>query len=161
MAATSKELMTVEGQPELFSEQYVAFGLEDREFAADIKQLREIIRLPDRITAMPQAPPTVLGVFHLRGDVVPLICLRRVFSLPERVAGEPKVLVMEAAQGLVGLAVDTVSEVRQIPSACQEKVNFVRTAPSDRFIARVANQHGRVTLLLNLTALEQEYGQLV
>lgn len=140
------------------TDKFVTFGLAGREFGIDIFQVKEIIRLPEQVTAMPQAPSVVLGLIQLRGTLVPLICLRRVFTLPEVDTGDRKVLVTETAHGMVGLVVDDVREVRHIPLSCQEKMRSMRKDFSDRFIGRIANQEDHVTLLLDLEALNTAYG---
>lgn len=139
-------------------EKFVTFGLADSEYGIDIFQVKEIIRLPEQITVMPQAPNIVLGLIQLRGTLVPLVCLRRVFSLAEEATGDRKVLVTETPQGMVGLVVDDVREVRQIPLSCQERMRSMAKDFADRFIGGIANQDDRVTLLLDLDALNAEYG---
>jgi chemotaxis signal transduction protein len=139
-------------------EKFVTFGLAGSEYGIDIFQVKEIIRLPEQVTAMPQAPGVVLGLIQLRGTLVPLVCLRRVFTLPEITNGDRKVLVTETPQGMVGLVVDDVREVRQIPLGCQEHMRSMRKDFSDRFIGGIANLEDHVTLLLDLDALNAEYG---
>jgi purine-binding chemotaxis protein CheW len=146
------------GLAEGVREKFVTFNLADREMAVDIFQVREIIRLPEQITVLPQAPPIVVGLIQLRGTLVPLVCLRRVFGLPEAEQRDRKVLVTESASGFVGLVVDDVREVREIPASCQERPRGPKQELSDRFIGGIANQNDRVTMLLDLTALDAEIG---
>jgi purine-binding chemotaxis protein CheW len=163
MDAVTKELVPAGDRALVFqamaeSEKFVTFILAEREMAVDIFQVKEIIRMPEKITAIPQSPDVVLGMIQLRGTLIPLVCLRRVFSLPEGGIKERKVLVTESRRGLVGLVVDEVHEVREIPLSCQEHPRSLRQDFSDRFIGGIANQQDRVTILLDLSALDSEYG---
>ena len=60
--------------------QYVGFRLADQEYAFRIEQIQEIV-IPDRVTRMPQVPDYVEGVSNLRGTIIPIINLRRLFDL--------------------------------------------------------------------------------
>jgi chemotaxis signal transduction protein len=157
LVPTGKDILAL-AEAQAGTDKFVTFGLAGSDYGIDITQVKEIIRLPEQVTAMPQAPSVVLGLIQLRGTLVPLVCLRRVFTLPEVTDGDRKVLVTETAHGMVGLVVDDVREVRQIPQSCQEKMRSMRQDFSDRFIGGIANQQDHVTLLLDLEALNTAYG---
>jgi len=67
--------------------QFVGFRLDDQEYAFRIEQIQEII-IPDRVTRMPQVPDYVEGVSNLRGTIVPIINLRRLFGMQPKVHDE-------------------------------------------------------------------------
>ncbi|WP_298435976.1 chemotaxis protein CheW [Geobacter sp.] len=91
--------------------QLACFRIGDASFAADIMRIKEIIR-PQKMTRLPKAPPFVEGVINLRGNVIPVVDLRKRFDLPERAAlEESRLLVVTVARQLVGLVVDDVTEV--------------------------------------------------
>jgi purine-binding chemotaxis protein CheW len=76
-----------------------------------IKYVREITN-PMRVTALPKAPPIVLGVADHRGEVITIIDLRVHFGLPPRESStRAKWIVLQLAGEPVGLAVDAVTEV--------------------------------------------------
>ena len=60
--------------------QLVGFIVGDEEYAIPILNIQEIIK-PIEYTRVPSVPNYVLGVFNLRGSVIPLIDLRKKFSL--------------------------------------------------------------------------------
>ena len=64
------------GALELFG----SFMLDDEEFALPASSLREVVNFPDKITPVPLAPPFLEGVFTLRGHVIPVINLQRIFD---------------------------------------------------------------------------------
>ena len=63
--------------------QLVSFELDGEEYGIDVLTVREIIRMPS-ITKMPNTPDYVDGIINLRGTVVPIISLRKRFSLMDR-----------------------------------------------------------------------------
>ncbi len=92
-----------------------AFRVGDEEYVIDLRRIREIVQ-PVPVTAVPQAPEFVEGVIDLRGEVMPLVDVRRRLGLPPRPAGiRPKVLVVKVAGRVLGLLVDAVNEVVRIP----------------------------------------------
>ncbi|WP_298272524.1 chemotaxis protein CheW [Geobacter sp.] len=91
--------------------QLACFRIGDASFAADIMRIKEIIR-PQKMTRLPKAPPFVEGVINLRGNVIPVVDLRKRFDLPERAAlEESRLLVVTVGRQMVGLVVDDVTEV--------------------------------------------------
>ena len=67
--------------------QLVCFNLADEEYGVDINFVQEVIRV-QKITPVPQMPPSVLGVINIRGNIVTVFDLRKQFGLPERPFGE-------------------------------------------------------------------------
>ncbi|HJL32604.1 MAG TPA: chemotaxis protein CheW, partial [Polyangiaceae bacterium LLY-WYZ-15_(1-7)] len=63
------------------SKNLVGFQVGDVRYAVDILRVREIIN-PLPLVELPHAPPSVLGVADHRGEVVPVLDLRRRFGLP-------------------------------------------------------------------------------
>ncbi len=81
-------------------------------YAIQIRVVREIVN-PLPLTNFPNAPAILAGVADHRGDVVPVIELRRLFGVPEDgVARRPKWILVEIGPGRsLGLVVDKVTEV--------------------------------------------------
>ena len=61
--------------------QMVAFKLEKEEFAVDIHQVREDMKMT-RVTPLPQSAHYIEGLINLRGEVIPVVDLRKRFELP-------------------------------------------------------------------------------
>ncbi len=93
----------------------VCFLVGERVFAADIRVIREILQ-PRPLTPVPGAPPAVLGVFNLRGELVPavdshgLLGERRPEDPPD-----PKIVVVRAGGRSFGLPVDRLFDVVAVP----------------------------------------------
>lgn len=103
--------MSEKKQSEQQPNQYVSFVLDGEEYGVPILTVQEIIRY-ETLTRVPQSPEFVDGVLNLRGQVIPVINLRRKFALSER---EPdrstRIIVVEIKDRVVGMVVDEVSEV--------------------------------------------------
>ena len=96
-------------------DKYLTFRLADEECAIEIKFVVEIIGI-QRITEVPDSEPYVRGVINLRGRIIPVIDVRLRFGLPERPYDERTcIIIVEYEQMMVGLIVDEVSEVMDIP----------------------------------------------
>jgi purine-binding chemotaxis protein CheW len=91
-----------------------AFRVGDEEYALDLRRIREIVQ-PLPVVPVPRAPECLEGVMDLRGEVLPVVDVRRRLGLPPREGGRPKVLVVNVAGRLLGLVVDAVAEVLRIP----------------------------------------------
>ena len=109
-ASDTKE-RTVESTDE---RQLVSFSLGDAEFGIAIQDVQEIVRL-SKITAVPRAPSYVEGVVNLRGEVLPVVDLRKRVGLPTKAVGDStRVVVVDLKGAKAGLIVDAVREVTRI-----------------------------------------------
>lgn len=96
------------------SQQIVTFRLGSEEYGVDIMKVQEII-LPGQITQVPEVPEFIEGVINLRGNVIPIIDLRKRFGQPIVAAGEEtRIIVVNVRERTMGVIVDAVSEVLRI-----------------------------------------------
>lgn len=96
-------------------QQYVIFELDGQSFGAPISIVREILRLPEDLTGVPDTSGQVEGVINLRGRVLPVVDMRRRFSLPASEWDESqRVLVLDLGSQRAGFIVDSVSEVLKV-----------------------------------------------
>ncbi|MFP4496736.1 MAG: chemotaxis protein CheW [Vulcanimicrobiota bacterium] len=94
--------------------QLVSFKLENEEYGIDIIKVQEIIKVPE-ITRVPNAPPYVLGVVNLRGNILPIIDTRTRFGMMSRDAEDStRIIVADIKGTIIGMVVDAVSEVLRI-----------------------------------------------
>jgi purine-binding chemotaxis protein CheW len=90
--------------------QFVTFVAGDEVFAVDMAPVQEIIRVPD-VVRVPLAPATLDGLANLRGKVLPIISLRRIFGFAERAYDDAtRAVVIDQGQPL-GFVVDRVASV--------------------------------------------------
>lgn len=91
------------------------FRLAQERYAVEIQYVREVVPLQD-LTPVPCTPPFVLGVVHLRGRILPVLDLRKVFELPEQGLTDLHRIVVVRGDGLeFGLLAEVVVGVRTVP----------------------------------------------
>jgi len=96
--------------------QFLTFTLKNEEYGIEILKVQEIKGF-SKITPIPNAPVFVRGVMNLRGTVVPIIDLRARFSMNEKDYDQfTVIIVVNVGSRVVGLVVDTVSDVLNIPT---------------------------------------------
>lgn len=95
-------------------EQLVGFIVGEEEFAIPILYIKEIIK-PIEYTRVPSVPDYVLGVFNLRGNVIPLIDLRIKFNLnPFKMTANTRYIVMKDDDNIAGFVIDRLTEAIRI-----------------------------------------------
>ena len=93
----------------------VVFRLDDQRYALPLLAVDRIVHAIE-ITPLPNAPPIVLGVIDLHGDVVPVLNVRRRFRLPERsIRLTDQFLVARTAGRTVALVIDDALGVTRRP----------------------------------------------
>jgi len=89
--------------------QLVGFVIGEEEYAVPILAIQEIIK-PFSWTRVPQVPGYVLGVFNLRGSVIPLIDLRLKFGLQEKKqSDDTRFIVMRHGDDVAGFVIDRLT----------------------------------------------------
>ena len=95
--------------------QFVGFELDGQAYAFRIDQIQEIVIL-NQVTKTPQVPDFVEGVANLRGSIIPIINLRKLFRLtPRESDGNTRTIVVNVGERTMGCTVDLVSQVIRIP----------------------------------------------
>ena len=91
--------------------QFVTFSIDDEEFGIEILKVQEIIGYT-KPTHVPNTPEFISGVINLRGLIIPVIDLRKKFSMPCKEYDKFTVIVViEVATKTMGIIVDSVSDV--------------------------------------------------
>lgn len=130
--------------------QLVSFKLGEEEFAVDILLVQEINRMAE-ITLVPKAPAFVEGVINLRGKIVPVVNLRARFGLAGAGSNaEARIVVVNVENRVLGLLVDSVSEVLRLPAhTIEPPPSFVAGIGTD-YIKGVGRIADRLLILLDL-----------
>lgn len=93
----------------------LVFRVGGEEYGVRVEHLSEVIR-PSALTAVPRAPHYVLGIYSLRGAIVPIFDLRRRLGLPETPSSKTaRIVVTKSASGLNGFLVDGIVGVQHVP----------------------------------------------
>ncbi len=97
--------------------QLVGFIIGDEEYAIPILNIQEIIK-PISYTRVPSTPDYVLGMFNLRGNVIPLIDLRRKFHIQsQNENAETRYIVMKDGDNIAGFVIDKLTEAIRLKSS--------------------------------------------
>ncbi|HQS67594.1 MAG TPA: chemotaxis protein CheW [Sulfuricurvum sp.] len=132
--------------------QLVGFIVGEEEFAIPILSIQEIIK-PISCTRVPQTPTYILGVFNLRGSVIPLIDLRARFGLPlQKHSEETRFVVMKSGDDVAGFVIDRLTEAIRMPKRdigpAPETVSEAET-----MIDGVGKQSDRIVTILKVHKL--------
>jgi purine-binding chemotaxis protein CheW len=135
------------------SAQFLTFLLAEGVYGMDIATVREIIQ-HGQMTTVPLMPAFVRGVINLRGAVVPVIDLQARLGKAPAVVGKKTCIVIFDAQRdgervELGLMVDAVSEVIEIPFTQIEPAPSFGSAVRREFIKGMGKVGGRFVIILD------------
>lgn len=130
--------------------QYLTFTLGHEEYGVEILKVQEIKGCL-AITPIPNTPAHIKGVMNLRGTIIPVVDLRRKFGLQ---AGEANaftvIIVVKVGPKVMGLVVDGVSDVLNIPIADIQATPDFGSQVDARFISGMAKAGERLVVLLDI-----------
>ncbi len=130
--------------------QYVSFELQGEEYGIPILHVKEIIRYTT-LTHIPESPHFVEGVLNLRGQVIPVINLRRKFDLDEcENDNSTRIIVVDIGKRVVGIVVDEVSEVLQINADEISPAPPMGTTLNTDFITGMGKVNEQLVILLKV-----------
>lgn len=133
--------------------QFVGFEIEGQLYAFPIERIQEIVIL-DQITATPQVARHVDGVSNLRGEIIPIINLRKLLGMPPRpFDSETRTIVVNVGTRTMGCTVDAVTQVIRIPRDQIQEAPEALTGGHAHDVAGFAKQEDRVLILLNVDQL--------
>lgn len=132
--------------------QLVGFIVGDEEFAVPILTIQEIIK-PLEFTRVPSTPGYVLGVFNLRGNVIPLINLRLKFSMPQHKENEDtRYIVIKHNEQTAGFVIDRLTEALRLrESSIDPAPDTIRG--SNDMIYGVGKKEDRIITILKVETL--------
>ena len=133
---------------------YLTFSLDKEEYGIGILKIKEIIGMMP-VTQVPRTPPFVKGVINLRGKVIPVIDLRLRFGMDETEYTERTCIIvveieLQSGQLMIGIVVDSVSEVLNIKGEDIEETPAFGETLSTEYILGMAKMEGGVKILLNI-----------
>lgn len=135
--------------------QAVGFYLGEDEYAIYINKVREIGHMQE-IRKIPKSPQFVEGVISVRGEIIPILDLRKRFDLPfnDTAKSSCKILIVELEKNQVGLIVDNVSEVMRFYTDEIEKAPPMFSANiGSQYIQGVAKVNDKLIILLDVERL--------
>ncbi|MDX2425164.1 MAG: chemotaxis protein CheW [Cycloclasticus sp.] len=136
--------------------QWLTFVLGDEKYAVKVVQVQEVLRYTS-IAPVPGAPQEVLGIINLRGNVVTVVDARKKFGMPSKMVNDSSRIMMMDVQGhIIGVLVDTVTEVIDLKDNEIESTPEVSNSASSIFILGIANINDVLHILVSLDKLLNE-----
>ena len=133
--------------------QWVTFSLNGEIYGIDVMQVQEVLRMTP-IAPVPGAPHFVLGIVNLRGNVVTVVDARVRFGLMPKESDEfTRIIIIEAQDVVIGLLVDAVAEVVEVPSKTIETSPSIGGEDRSKYIKGVQTRKDSLLILIDLDLL--------
>ncbi|RJP56021.1 MAG: purine-binding chemotaxis protein CheW [Deltaproteobacteria bacterium] len=136
---------------------YVVFTLDGRQYALHLYIVERILRIVE-ITPLPKAPEIVLGVVNVRGEVIPVVNIRKRFRLSEReIDLSDRLIIARTSKRTVALVVDEVAGIVESPE--QKVVAAEKVLPCMDYVEGVIKLEDGLVLIHDLDtflSLEEE-----
>jgi purine-binding chemotaxis protein CheW len=136
--------------------QYLTFRLGDEEYGVEILKVQEI-KGYSTVTPIPSTPSYVKGVMNLRGTIIPVLDLRSKLAMSEAEYNQfTVIIVVTVGSRVIGLIVDAVSDVLNIPKEDIQATPDFGSEVDARFIQGLAKAGDKLMALL---AIERVLGE--
>lgn len=132
--------------------QYVVFRINSEEFGIDIINIQEIYRY-QQITNLPQTAEHIEGVINYRGNIIPIMDIRKKFNLGGEsiVTDDTRIIIILMDEQKMGLLVDEVSQTVKIDEANIDPVPNIMNEGSD--VTHVGKIGDRLVSLINIETM--------
>lgn len=136
------------------SKQFIILKFDNEQYGIDISYIDNIVRL-QKITRVPHAQSYFLGIINLRGEVVPVVSLRRKFELPDKEnTNATRILILKVeGNAKIGILVDEVREVVTLMDDVIEQITTENAESNRAYLMGVAKYNNTLISLLNIGAL--------
>jgi len=139
------------------SDQYLTFSLAGEEYGVDILGVQEV-KVWTEVTTIPNAPSYIKGVLDLRGAIVPIIDLRLRFGMTAVEYDAMTVIVVLKLdfgnrKRVIGLVVDSVSDVLDIPRSAQKGIDDFDLTSRSKAITGVSTVNGKLVIMIDAARL--------
>ena len=129
---------------------FVTLGIGDERYGIEVGKSREIIARYE-IVPLPKTPDFIEGIISLRGDIIPVVDLRKRFELENKERGkDTRIIVVELADFAVGIQVDKVYEVLKLSSDDIEPPPPLVSGLKADYLEGVAEINESLITILNL-----------
>ena len=134
--------------------QYIVIRLGQEQYGIDIKYIDNIVRM-QHVTRVPKMPAYLKGVINLRGEIVPIMSVRRKFELDEDViTDKTRIIILKPEhQEAIGIIVDEVKEVLALDSDSIEKIQSNQNDEKAKYINAVGKYNDNLISILNINGV--------
>lgn len=142
------------------AKQYIVVKLGSEQFGIDIQYVDNIVRM-QKITRVPKSQVYYKGVINLRGEIVPVMSLRKKFDLEDDTyTNESRIIIIKLEAGdMVGIIVDEVREVVMLSTDNIDKVSIAGNEEKAAYLTGVGKNGDALISVLNITAVISEKEQ--
>lgn len=139
--------------------QFVIFRLGDEKYAVDILNVGGISEFRE-VTKVPNAPVFIDGIINLRGDIIPIVNLKKRFNIPEKAVDSDTRIIINNIKGKdIGFIVDEASQVIKIDDTDIEDAPDIIKGSDRQYISGVGKVNDQIVILLNLEKILNEEEQ--
>ena len=132
---------------------WITFQLDEETYGVTVRQVREILRL-NEIVPVPGAEQFILGITNIRGSLVTVVDGRERFGIqPRSYDDRSRMIVIESGDDAVGVIVDSVSDVIDIPDSSINSNPRLNDDEKSRYIRGVTEFDGKLVIMLDLEQL--------
>ncbi len=136
--------------------QFVIFRLGDEKYAVDILNVGGISEFRE-VTKVPNAPAFVDGIINLRGDIIPVVNLKKRFNIADKQADSDTRIIINNIKGKdIGFVVDEASQVIKIDDADIEDAPDIIKGADRQYISGIGKVDDQIVILLNLEKILNE-----
>lgn len=133
--------------------QFVVFLLGKEKYGVDILRVGTISELLN-ITKVPDAPKYVEGIINLRGDIIPVINLKKRFDIEETVINDDTRIIIYAIDGVnIGFLVDEASQVLRIEAEDIEQTPAILRGSDREYISGVGKYNNEIIIILDFAKI--------
>lgn len=135
--------------------QFVVFRIQEKRFAIEIGHVREIIRY-QKASPLPQVPSFIDGVIDLRGEVIPIVDLRKRFNAPVKYELKTRIMIVKSKSKTIGIVSDEASEVISINLSNLKPVPSMTKFYNVKYIIGMITYRNNIYYILEIDALLTE-----
>lgn len=130
--------------------QYIVVKIDNEQFGINIKYIDNIVRL-QRITRVPMSQEYFKGVINLRGEILPVMSIRKKLGLADDVFGDKtRIIIAKVENATVGIIVDEVKEVVTLEDESLENVNYSNGDDMNSYISAVGKKGDELISILDI-----------
>lgn len=138
----------------LDSRQFLVFRIDSEDYGVDIRKVTTIIEKNMVIARVPDTAEHIKGVINLRGEIIPVMDLRKKFNLPPAEDTEnTRIVIIKIEDMVVGFIVDSVAEVIQLGDEDIENISNFANEISMDYISGVGKIDNKIITILKLEKL--------
>ncbi|MGN0151367.1 MAG: chemotaxis protein CheW [Wujia sp.] len=135
------------------SKQYIILRFDSEQYGIDISYIDNIVKLQP-ITRVPHTQSFFLGIINLRGEIIPVMSMRKRFELPDKEnTNATRILILKLeGNAKIGILVD---EVREVVTLSEDDIEKITTEVSDTraYLTGVGKYNNSLISLLNVGAM--------